>query len=83
MKPLVIAGLLLTGFLFAFGLAYAEDCGNSCNTTTWELQYQGVTVSVGDMTEEECIALKDEIEQQTQPFTDLVCVEVPVMREEV
>lgn len=56
---------------------------NECNTTVWQLFYQGVPVEFSEMeTREECEALKADIDKQTPAFTELECVEVPVMRQD-
>ena len=80
---LLIGGALMLVFLSATVPAYANDCMIDCTGTTWELHYQGHVVSFGDMNLEECESLKAEIEAQTEPFTDLICVEVSVKREEI
>lgn len=89
MKFTLLGGLLLTGFLFAFGLAYADEtqpyvdeaCQQSfactSDTVIWELVLlpDGVVVSFGDLDEAECEALKELADSQsaTEPFTALVC----------
>lgn len=76
-----LTGALLTAaFLLIAVKAYA--C-NECNTTIWQLVYQGYVVSFGDMDQAQCEELKAELEAQTVPFSDLVCVEVPVAREQI
>jgi hypothetical protein len=75
-----IGALLTAAFLLIAVRAYA--C-NECNTTIWELHLNGFVVSFGDMDQEQCEALKAEIESQTEPFTELVCVEVPAAREQI
>ena len=82
MKTMLLIAGILTALLLSATLARADSCGMACTGTIWELQYQGNTVSFGDMTKDECGALQAEIEAQTEPFTDLLCVEVPVSRED-
>lgn len=54
---------------------------NECNTTIWELRYQGVPIVYSDMaTLDECEELKAEIDLQVPAFTSLECVEVDVVR---
>ena len=64
-------------------LLIADPCMIDCTGTIWELHYQGHVVSFGDMTQEECEALLEEIEPQTAGFSDLKCVEVEVAREQI
>lgn len=51
-----------------------------CTKTVYQLQVNGVPVSVNDMSEFECEALKEEVEAQTPPFSVVQCVEVWVTR---
>jgi hypothetical protein len=73
----------LTIFLLSTALSFAEDCGVECTGSTWELQYKGSVISLGDMTEIECETLKTELGPQTEAFTDLQCVEVGIKREDI
>ena len=73
----------LTMILMAALLLIADPCMIDCTGTIWELHYQGHVVSFGDMDQQQCEDLKAEIEAQTEPFTDLECVEVDVAREEI
>lgn len=69
-------------WLASLALSLALIC-NECNTTTWELHYQGEKIIGGEMeTLEECEAAKAEIDKQTPAFTELECVEVPAIRHE-
>ena len=95
-KPLLVCGILASVLLFCVTAGYADDdapsiymdeaCAQSfsCNETIiYELVYQGSIVSFGDMNESECNQLKEEIEAQTRPFTELVCRPRLVEREKI
>ena len=81
---ILLAGVISVVFYsLIMAVAYGAENGNcvECNVTIWELRYQGATVSAGDMTtEEECLALMEEIDTQTPGFS-LECVEIWVQRE--
>jgi hypothetical protein len=70
--------ILLGVWAWALVAAFADDCGSTgwaCNETRWVLRYDGREVRAdGDMTEEECLALRDELDPQTPPFSRLECV---------
>ena len=78
---LLIGGALMLVFLSATVPAYAV-CW-PCNTTIWQLTYQGNVINLGDMTEQECNDILAEIDPQTPAFADLECVEVPVVRRDI
>lgn len=68
--------------MIGLALAFTLVC-NECNTTVWQLFYQGEPVAFSDMeTKAECEALKADIDKQTPAFTALECREVPVMRQD-
>jgi hypothetical protein len=59
-----------------------SDCGPICTSSAFELQIYGVTVEgLGDMDEQTCLSALEDIEPQTPPFTELLCVEVGVARQ--
>ena len=82
----LIAGLLTGLLLFGATYAYAQENAGcmECNTTIWQLRLMpdNVTISFGDLdSEAECLALKAELEAQAdEPFTELVCKEIWVVR---
>ena len=82
---LLIGGCLLVlclSLVTPVRAAENSDC-NECNSTVWELRFNGHKVNAGDLeTEEECEALRDTIDPQTPGFTELECVEVWVVRYE-
>ncbi len=57
----------------------------TCTGTIWELRLMpdDVVVSFGDLTQDECEALKAEIQDQAPQWKDLVCVEVRVSRQDI
>lgn len=64
-------------------VAYGQENSgcHECNEVRWFLRYQGHTIGTEDMeSEEECEALKAEIDLQTPGFTELKCVAVWVIR---
>lgn len=78
--------IILFVWLYA-QIAYAQahdECNGyediACTTTVWELQVDGETVSLGDMDEDQCEAMKEEIEPQTKPFSRVECVAKEVIR---
>ena len=73
-KFLIALSVLSVGFLLFSSTANATDI------TVYQLEYRGHTISLNtDMSEGECISLKDEIEE---PHTnDLSCVPIEVKRE--
>lgn len=81
-----IGGILTAIFLTLVTAAYAQENAGcmECNTTIWQLRLMpdNVTISFGDLdSEAECLALKAELEAQAdEPFTELVCKEIWVVR---
>jgi hypothetical protein len=60
----------------------AEMCGPICTASAFELQIYGVTVDgLGDMDLPACLSALEDIEPQTPPFTQILCVEVGVSRQ--
>lgn len=64
-----------------------DDCTDnmSCTGSIWELRLMpnDVPVSFGDMTQKECEALKEQIQDQAPQWQEFVCVEVPVSRQDI
>ena len=60
-----------------------EFCNPHCTGSAWELRLDGETVVTGDMTQEECGELYQEIEPQTPPFSLLQCVETGIERQDM
>jgi hypothetical protein len=60
------------------------DCGPICTNSAFELQIYGVTVDgLGDMDLPTCLSALEDIEPQTPPFTQILCVEVGVSRQKI
>ena len=70
----------MTRLLFAFIFVSYCSMVHATDITVYQLEYRGHTISLDtDMSEGECISLKDEIEEPHA--NDLSCVPVEVRRE--
>jgi hypothetical protein len=80
-----IAFLLTASLLMLVTPLYADECSYDCNGTGWTL-YLGpdqLSWPNGELTEEQCQEMLEEIEPQAPPFADLKCVEEPTKRESI
>jgi hypothetical protein len=59
--------------------AFSYSCRG--DNIVYDLVYQGSVLSTEDLTQEECEALKAELEAQTIPFTELECRPTMVERQ--